>query len=172
MTPTGPVAPATTRRSVRWATGWSESCTAAWPAGSPTRSRSPGRPPDQGSGGCRGVQPPGDAGHLLAQGRVVQVGRRCQRRNRRGERSWPVCRAPPKAAPEPTCFGGDGCAVTPRSAGRDPLGAAGTALAGPFGSTGHLRGVVAGPVTCVSGLFALVGDAVPFIGDIVALVGH
>ena len=50
MTPTAPVAPPTTRRYGRSGTGWLGSCTAAWPAGSPTRSSWPGqprsRPPD------------------------------------------------------------------------------------------------------------------------------
>ena len=55
----------------RWAIGWWGSCTAAWPTGSPIRSSWPGRPPNQAS---RGVQPPGDTGHLACPGPVVQVG--------------------------------------------------------------------------------------------------
>ena len=43
MTLTGPAAPPTIRRCGRLGTGWSGSCTAAWPTRSPTKSRSPGR---------------------------------------------------------------------------------------------------------------------------------
>lgn len=50
------------RRSGPWETGWSASCTAAWPAGSPIRNRSPGpppkRPPDRSCGGAGGAVPP------------------------------------------------------------------------------------------------------------------
>jgi hypothetical protein len=49
-------------------TAWSVSCTVAWPTGSPTRNRSPGRSrrrrPEQRSRGVPGVHPPGDTGHL------------------------------------------------------------------------------------------------------------
>jgi Transposase IS116/IS110/IS902 family len=70
----------------------------AWPT--------PKRPPDQCSGGCGGVQPPGDTGHWIARGPAVQVGQGCREVKARGERSWPSARSPPKAAQEPTCFGG------------------------------------------------------------------
>jgi hypothetical protein len=46
----------TIRRCGRWGTGWSGSCMAAWPAGSPTRSSWPGRPPRSKAGG-RGCTP-------------------------------------------------------------------------------------------------------------------
>ena len=74
MTPTAAAAPPTIRRCGRWATGWWASCTAARPGGSPTRSSWPGRPLDHGQPGCRGVQPPGDAGDLLARGRRCSCG--------------------------------------------------------------------------------------------------
>jgi hypothetical protein len=61
MTPTAPVVPATIRRCAPWATGWSASCTAAWPIGWPTRTSWPGqppsRPPDDGAGGAGGATP-------------------------------------------------------------------------------------------------------------------
>ncbi len=43
MAPTEPAAKPITRRCAPWGIGWSGSCMAAWPAGSPTRSRSPDR---------------------------------------------------------------------------------------------------------------------------------
>ena len=61
--------------------------------------------PDQGQG-VPGVQPPGDTGQLLAPRPVVQVGRQCREGKSRGEGSWPSVGSPPKAAQEPTCFGG------------------------------------------------------------------
>jgi hypothetical protein len=40
-----------------------------------------------------------------------------------GRKKLAVCRVPPKAAQEPTCFGGDGCAVTRRTPPRpQPFG--------------------------------------------------
>jgi transposase len=67
MTPTEPAAKPITRRCAPWGTGWWGSCMAAWPTGSPTRSRPPGRPwtppPDLRSGGCRGCNPR-RTGHL------------------------------------------------------------------------------------------------------------
>ena len=53
------------------------------------------------SGGCRGVQPPGDAGHLARPGPVVHVGQRCREVKRDGTAGlvgW-MGQAPPKAAP-------------------------------------------------------------------------
>ena len=83
MTPTAPAVPPITRRSGRWATGWSASCTVVWPDGSPTRSRSPGRPPrqwpEQRSGGCRGVQPPAILATRSPGGRRCRWGRAAAR---------------------------------------------------------------------------------------------
>jgi hypothetical protein len=84
---TAPAAPPTIRRYAPWATGWSGSCTAAWPAGSPTRSSWPGRPPkprlelERGAGGAipRRYWPLGSP-----RGSVVQVGQRCREVKRDG----------------------------------------------------------------------------------------
>jgi transposase len=83
-----PAAPATTRRCGHWATGWSASCTAAWPTGRPTRSswpgRPPNRPPDDGQRGCRGCNPPAILASWVALTLVVQVGRGCREVKRDG----------------------------------------------------------------------------------------
>jgi hypothetical protein len=72
------------------------------PAESPTRNRSPGRPPNRPPDRrCRGVQPPGDTGQLIARGPVVQVGRRCREVKRDQTAGLVGCsvESPPKAAP-------------------------------------------------------------------------
>jgi transposase len=101
---TAPVVPLTTRRYGRWATGWSASCMAAWPAGSPTRSRSPGpppnRPPDLSSGGAGGATP-GDTGSLDRPGASGAGRAGCREVKRDGTAGLVGCwiRRPPKAAP-------------------------------------------------------------------------
>jgi hypothetical protein len=88
MTPTAPVVPATIRRCGLWATGWSASCTAAWPIGWPTRSSWPGqppsRPPEQRSGGAGGCNPPAILAAWIARGPAVQVGQGCREVKRDG----------------------------------------------------------------------------------------
>jgi hypothetical protein len=104
MTHTAPAAPPTTKRCWRWATGWWESCMAAWSTGPPTKSSSPGRPPKrppEHERGCRGVQPRRYWAAWLARGPVVPVGQRCREVMRDGTARLVGCsiRLPPKAAP-------------------------------------------------------------------------
>jgi hypothetical protein len=72
-----------TRRSALSGTGWSVSCTAAWPTGSPTRSRSPGPPPDTAAGGAGG-EPPAMLANSGRPGPVVQMGQGCREVKRDG----------------------------------------------------------------------------------------
>jgi hypothetical protein len=87
MTPTGPAAKPIIRRSGPWAIGWWASCTAAWPTGSSTRSRSPadsGRSRlTSGAGGAGGCHP-GDAGHLDRPEARVPTGRDAARSSAMG----------------------------------------------------------------------------------------
>jgi hypothetical protein len=77
--------------------GWSGSCTAAWPVGSPTRSRSPGRPPnrqpDRGERGMPGGATPGVLATWIARGPVVPVGQGCREVKRMGRPGWSADRS-------------------------------------------------------------------------------
>jgi Transposase IS116/IS110/IS902 family len=58
------------------------------------------------AGGAGGCNPPAILADWIARGAMVQVRRRCREVKARGERRWPSVGSPPKAAQEPTCFGG------------------------------------------------------------------
>jgi hypothetical protein len=79
------------------------SCTAVWPIGSPTRSRSPGPPPNRRSElrSRAGGATPRRTGHLDHPGAGVQLGQGCREVKRDGTAGLVGCwiRRPPKAAP-------------------------------------------------------------------------
>jgi hypothetical protein len=89
-----------------------------------------------------------------------------------GREKLALCRVPPKAAQEPTCFGGDGCAVTRRShhVGHNRSGAASLVPCCRLVPPTALLVIAGGPVARVGGPLAFVGEVVAFIGGPLAFV--